>query len=563
MKCRCVFLCGIYNMGAVVSRRRGRPTRPPRPPRIATTTEPTPLIASPLELFEQRMKAMGNPTKACQVSDAETFASFINAACAAMPDASECDVLSMWMLYIFSCYKKLSYVPRLKMDTANAAMTFLKCTSLSNKEQLMVAKFQLVSESDDIIVDNVVGYALALLPISKKMRRHLMTYVDSCLAPVVMKKSSSGERRSYFDIGGAGKSGGQCAKLNLTMSVRDPKALNDVLRELNTKEEAKLLMNKVSDVLGVLFHLGKHFGFVHNDLHLGNILHDGVDDALVVIDYGRALFDKEKLPEGILSEIENWIGFEELKAGAGFDQGSCTATTDWTDYNEFCRDKNVYMTHDLMMYAYKHGHQLVADTIFMFDQMTVAMNVVKMLHGRRLLQAFEFSKCFGYDDNGRMRTVGPCEKIAAFVRIVKEAHCKRIVAGVFWFSMFIEYLYMYLGVEERAINANGALKYDITLVDEYIFRSMQLIDVPDFPSFCAHVEKKHACVKDVIDALGKLEPKIKNNTKVNSGGGSRSRKLVGGVTIEHLPANEFASYFKAYNNAEKAMNARARAKKLA
>lgn len=514
---------------------------------------------SPYEMFTKSMISLKQSLAPCQRSDdMATFVAFFEHVCKMATPG--CTIYSMWVLFILSCYKRVQYTPRLKMKTANAGMTFLRCTTLSNTQRMLVAKFQINECSDNIIVDNIVGYAINNLPLDPKIRRHFMTYVDSCLAPLQTTTSgSTGAKAVTFDIHNIAleqmiKSprGGRCVKLNLAQSVTDPTPLVDLFRATKNAVQATAVIRKVGDVMGAMFHLGSMYGFVHNDMHFGNILHDGIQDVLVVIDYGRAFFDTARMPINFKSAVEERLKFEELKSGVGYKARSCTLSVPWTtDYDAFCEKVNVYMTHELMTYAYNTKHHLAARTLFMFDQMTIAMNVVRMLD-RGLMLPFEFSKCFGYDNHGRMRTVESCESIASMIIQARSTCSKRLMAGIFWYALFVEYLYKSLGLNHHA---NGVLKYEPKAISGFIFKSMQLTDVPDFAAFCAHVDSKKDAVNTVMNELRGLEARGGGSGTISQ---SKSPHDVQVPMVEHMPRKAFAQYFHAYNNTEKMMNVRHR-----
>jgi len=52
----------------------------------------------------------------------------------------------------------------------------------------------------------------------------------------------------------------------------------------------KRVYGKFADLYNVIVFLGAEYGFLHNDLHLGNVYFDTNRDALALIDYGRVHF---------------------------------------------------------------------------------------------------------------------------------------------------------------------------------------------------------------------------------------------------------------------------------
>jgi len=89
--------------------------------------------------------------------------------------------------------------------------------------------------------------------------------------------------------------------------------LYNYLINKTTINKNKLLsyFNKTCDLYDFIKDIGLKYGFMHNDLHLSNILYDQVFDKLLIIDFGRANFAKFILEPN--KEINNFTYSEYIK----------------------------------------------------------------------------------------------------------------------------------------------------------------------------------------------------------------------------------------------------------
>jgi hypothetical protein len=476
----------------------------------------------------------------------------------------------MWLWVILSCFKSVTYNSVVVMNTANAGMSFMEGITPNNKRQLLVAKFQIESDTDDLLVDNISGFIINTLPLPQHYRRHFMEYMDSCLTYIKMPPNKSSSHK--FDLEALKKFKHQqeepihqCVKMNLAHVVDSPIALKDLFDQQKSFEEQGLLLKKVGMLLGAMFHVGRNYGFVHNDLHFGNILLNRKNGNLVVIDYGRVHFDAHKLPMEVILKAEERIAFEILKCSkrsheqCELDMPALDSTA--LDYDDFCLSRAVYPTHEFVLYAYEHGYLMAAGTVFMFDFMTIAMNAVRMMC-KKHIGKFEFAKCFKFKTSTKFKTITHVmhsKLIYQLITKTKSVVSKRLMAGAFWFSFFVEYIYSHklLAFE----TADGFFKYDNKVTNDFIFTSMQLIDIPDRLGFCKYVEINKTIVSEVMSEVEDTLARNANNTNNTNNakrGGSMphtSPHVTKPMHLHHVPKSTFEEVFKAYNNTEKTTNA--------
>jgi hypothetical protein len=471
----------------------------------------------------------------------------------------------MWLWVILSCFKSITYNKTLEMNTANAGMVFMHAITPAHKDVLMVAKFQVDTESDDIVVDNISGYIINVLPLFNHVRRHFMTYMDSCLTFIQLKRNK-GKLSATFDLhmlASAHKhtiddATNTCVKLNLAYVVNSPMALKDAFLDYMSEETHEYLVRKVGELLGALYHMGITYGFIHNDLHFGNILLDREAETLVIIDYGRVHFDTNKLSKDVLEKIEERIAFEELKntKRSKHNQHFCESPNPTPiDYNVFCSAKAVYTSHDFMMHAYKNGFDLAARSVFMFDIMTVSMNVIRMLC-KESIDKLDFCNCFIFDNMSSANKITHIKSFPAIRQMIERARTltsKRIMTGIFWFSFFVQFIYEHKH-RKQIFDIDQFFYYEARYTEEFIFRSMQLIDIPNYSEFGKYVKthQKHVVfILDVLEKTAKASPSKSKKLVGRIGGGNHliNRASVSEMlTINRAPKSHFKHLYKAYCN---------------
>jgi len=76
-------------------------------------------------------------------------------------------------------------------------------------------------------------------------------------------------------------------------AINNPLSVSDIFEEYIDENIIKVF-SSVLDLYNCLQFLGINYGFMHNDLHMGNILFDNNKNKLVLIDFGRSTFGKFK-----------------------------------------------------------------------------------------------------------------------------------------------------------------------------------------------------------------------------------------------------------------------------
>jgi len=91
-------------------------------------------------------------------------------------------------------------------------------------------------------------------------------------------------------------------------AINDPINLRDFFIKYIDSDKDKYLdvLKKSCKIYELLKDLGLNYGFMHNDLHLGNILYDETTTELKLIDFGRASFGKyiDEINDDIINKIK-------------------------------------------------------------------------------------------------------------------------------------------------------------------------------------------------------------------------------------------------------------------
>jgi hypothetical protein len=105
----------------------------------------------------------------------------------------------MWIWVILSCFSEIEYSPTLITSSCNGSYAFLNCYDAVTKAKTkLVAKFQMSSYADPIIVDNINGFVInELTVILPQTKQYFMEYVDSCQTYVCMESNAWGGSHSY------------------------------------------------------------------------------------------------------------------------------------------------------------------------------------------------------------------------------------------------------------------------------------------------------------------------------------------------------------------------------
>ncbi len=326
--------------------------------------------------------------------------------------------LSCWIWVILSKYKEIEYTSLLKGNSANAKFMVMKVLEDGNDTEPynVFAKFQLIAPqlvSDSMLIDNINGYIINIIP--KPHRDSFMKYIDSCRSFLTIEVDNDNvlrEKQVHFDLENILNIkddvcnnlivkffNENCAKdktlITTRVSFHDavkhedslsnylPKLIDDCLEQAPNKTLIKNFIHAIEVLFSSISYLGNRYGFCHNDAHIGNVLVSKTANKfnLVLIDYGRVLFDETLFDDHMKQLIKSKMEFEHLK-------DSPFSSMKYETYNQFYKSKgteNLYcigLTEflDYNRFSPANGElEIVREMkkrFYLFDIMTIAMNMV-------------------------------------------------------------------------------------------------------------------------------------------------------------------------------------------
>jgi hypothetical protein len=121
-------------------------------------------------------------------------------------------------------------------------------------------------------------------------------------------------------------------------------SMRSLMGKLDAVSDFSAVSQRITHLFGSMSLFGQ-YGWVHNDLHLSNILYNKATDRLVVIDYGRTLLDPETLPADIrdfadreLLKLDMLLHAKHLRGVAEEGSGSGIAAAQANRYSEFMKN---------------------------------------------------------------------------------------------------------------------------------------------------------------------------------------------------------------------------------
>ena len=366
---------------------------------------------------------------------------------------------TLWIWVILSCYDKVVYQPKLITSSCNASYTFLKCESAGNAvTETLHAKVQMdPKNSDSIIMDDINGYIINMIVAENpNLKPYFMEYVDSGVS-FITKEDSKFDLKSIMMASegpvtddvllskmtkAVEKS--LIRKMTFNKAVDSPTNLADVI--INQEKPLPTIMKEVSKLLAAIQILGTKYGFAHNDAHPYNILFDGKTGNLVLIDYGRSIFDVSLFDAKSQKDISDRILFEEMKSmDVDVMNQVCDDTMDLNgkkSYADFIKRElagSPCRTLDLMTPA----SQEISRVLYMFDIMKISYCILIVLGAdpanEQLVSPLMKMKQDDDFGKGMLVKVPTIETLNSMVDNLPEEMLP-LVPGLYWFCLMIKYI---------------------------------------------------------------------------------------------------------------------------
>jgi len=223
-----------------------------------------------------------------------------------------------------------------------------------------------------------------------------------------------------------------------TRFVSGARALTDMFRTKLSNKQQLALYASVRDLLSALYHMGNEIGMTHNDLHTNNVLYDPYQKCLVVIDYGRMLFDGDALRN--CCDIWDIVRHSRKSSWA---QGNYSEMTRHVLKHHRCRMIDLYSIKDSWFVR----------NLFMFDAMALSLDIIFNFKNQRDRRLTKLTKVFTLDEHWSVgRKNGQVKLKQLYYTVLdpdswttastpKQDLQLTIGPGVFWFALTLKYLY--------------------------------------------------------------------------------------------------------------------------
>jgi hypothetical protein len=305
-------------------------------------------------------------------------------------------------------------------DSANALKAILPC----NDNQNLLMKVQVDDNADNLTIDAINGSILESIRTHTSSLPGLMKYIDSSMVMVkfssITLKNNSSISQTYIQFSEYAANiftrTDKICKYNKALKehiAQNPlllvaqaigkvdlipkkcfvaesvdinptfPTLDDYIQRCNY---ATLLefFPKLQTLSQQMITLGKDYGFVHNDLHLGNILLDKKLDP-IIIDYGRVYFyDKSNN----LTETQSRTSMQ-----TEWYKTNLLELTDTITYSDFSKyfikatfAKNKALCINPFILESDINHKYFVENMCLFDISTIVMNIIHNLSLRYTIQ---------------------------------------------------------------------------------------------------------------------------------------------------------------------------------
>jgi hypothetical protein len=382
--------------------------------------------------------------------------------------------LCLWIWNILSIYSRIEYNPVLRGNSSNAKFCEMMGYLRDGTQKPIFAKFQISERGDSMLVDNINGFILnkVLTPATKG---YFMEFIDSCrtcirsngLFPLEDMNPNTASTNSdacaptnvLCAMIQDNYSGFRHARVSFHSLIKGTGNLADYIYNgvrYNTLDDMKFA-DMVTNLFLAMKDVSSRSGFTHNDAHLGNILVKTNDDgaeSLVLIDYGRGMF----LPSmTTVKAIEGKISQRmQLELAKHFTDDYC-ARYKAPNYDTFLLStsnmQHVGLKNMLLGWVdatspndqQAGAKEYFKSIAYMFDIMTISMNIVKILNDldsvAHILDDIVFMVKGDTAKDDAVCVISPHFLYGAYkTSALYKSPYKFLIPGIFWYSLILEFL---------------------------------------------------------------------------------------------------------------------------
>jgi hypothetical protein len=528
----------------------------------------------------------------CAKRSLAKYLAFLEVICNASSLKEADNASLLWLWVILSCYSSIDHSDTIKQNSCNAGFTFLSCSrsnaDADSERERLVVKFQLNPDADDIVLDNVNGFVVnKLTERMPRIKYNFMEYVDSCttfvdtsatqpvfpLDEILIASKHMINNNELIDGLAKLKATMKKCPASICKSVKEPESLTELIK--HDEYDFDSLAEKLFDLFATMRLVGGTVGFTHNDAHLGNVLYDGIDHSLVLIDYGRILFSGKLIKafdRQLDREITDQIMYERLKRTDGdiclltsLNSKAPLAKLNYTDLMKCNELMSKFLAIPKLLFLCEaKGYDFLLKNLYLFDVMCISMNILVDISNHRkyahpFFLAYDDFAAIAVEDGVQYVNVCSVEEMYRRLLAQKRVESKHILClGFFWYAFLIEYLYRI----EPELEKDEIITYDDedrtyivdfkALADDgYIWHRMQVLSIPDPQAFCEVVEKNKGSIQSMInlimDSRFAGESQTDSNAMEMQGGASTAKPVRTLETqLRKVGKTKFQKEFKAY-----------------
>ncbi len=399
---------------------------------------------------------------------------------------------------------QLAVDPRLKCTTSNGCITF--CSKKGGSSPEVILKVQMKSSSaDDIVFDILNGWVLNEC-VRGADAHHFTKYLGSGWVYVAFQDANPKrlvedsnvalyKQQREMDV----KKRPFCA----TNVVPGATSLAAMFHPKMSSAEERKTYSMVRRLMKTVMEVGEKHGLTHNDLHTDNVLYDSDKSCLVMIDYGRMLFDGSSMDDDQVMELvrrfkrDSWVGGH-------------------TSYAQMVR--HVLRHHKCRMIdLYAVEEPWFIKHLFMFDIMALSLGIIFDLKNKFSRRLQDLKAFFHFEERWRVtRADGRMVMYGLEYRVLEPGLWGRkrgpdglfqttVWPGMFWFALLLKYLSgIDVGVKEVLKGDEKWLAVDMFKLSrrKVMHPFGTIISIPDPERFCKFLLKN----KDLVQqhCLGML-----------------------------------------------------------
>lgn len=428
----------------------------------------------------------GNVIKYKQTSDFDCIKGAVDAAVKSQwPEETK---LVFWTVLFLSMFASFTFdeTEKLVKDSNNCLFTMMDGTVLTSEGELptrIFLKFVPASKSraymDDPVFDSIHGIFLNnVARVNKDLKPYLPIFLDSFMTDVKMNKNTDWvwpiSKILNMNPNDTPYQVSYQYKVSASFAI-EGKTIGQLLDDSdNFHDVIDTIGSMYPPFFEALVTLGLDYGFVHNDLHLGNVFYNTKKSALVLIDFGKSHV-------GSMNYQFDKVLLRELSKFGEHAEGG---------YHGFCHQNHKYLKS-----LYKVGKDRIMYPTGITDVMTLTMQVLIMMRltkdHRGVLQ--QMNNMLGVRANSSLQIGQVYFTIPTKTKNIYKEFCraydnatneftKKLIEGALYFALYVYYTQIYLRRhhETEVRGLYNLLLKKISIQDKRFWVGMDHLTLPQY-----------------------------------------------------------------------------------